>query len=383
MVQVAFVADTHADEHKKWDEHCRVMDWIAADIRSRKVDLIAHAGDVFEGASTPLERTYVAEWIRTVTQHAPLVIVAGNHDRQRDIEFMDRLRTDHEIVAVERPGVHVLNGIAVACLPWPRTANLLAALGREVGHDESQRVAVEALRDVLLGLGDELARHDGPRILLGHAMVEGSKTDSRQPIVGADLTISVADLTLAKADLVVVGHVHAEQSFAFNEMEVVYPGCPYHRTFGEPGPTSYLIGAFEPSPWWHCLHWKRIPVPATPMLLLTADWDAERGGLVGTYRDADVAGAEVRLRYTVAADQRGAARVRAEEYRLEAMALGAVHVHSEEVVQPIVRARAPEVAMAKTVADKLIAYWHAKGAEISDARRARVLDRLAELESAS
>ena len=34
---IAIVSDTHADERSRWDEHCRVMDWIVADMAKRNV----------------------------------------------------------------------------------------------------------------------------------------------------------------------------------------------------------------------------------------------------------------------------------------------------------------------------------------------------------
>jgi len=368
MKTVAFVSDTHADERKKWDEHCRVMEWIADDIASKHVDLVCHAGDIFDGASTPLERTFVAEWIRRVTENAPLCIVAGNHDRARDVEYVSRLRTKHPVIAVERPGVHVVAGVAVAMLPWPRLSWLLAALGRDAGHEQSQQVAVANLQGILTALGAELAQHDGPKVLVAHAMVDGSKTDTRQPLVGCDLTVTVADLALSQADLMVAGHVHAEQQMRFGATELVVPGCPYHRTFGEPGPTSYVMAE-----WGDCVRWERVPVPASPMLLLEADWDTDRGALIGEHRLTELKGVEARLRYRVTADQRTTAKKRADEFKREALAKGAIRVHLDEVVEANARPRAPEVAAARTLDEKLTAHWKSKGIELSPERQARVL----------
>jgi DNA repair exonuclease SbcCD nuclease subunit len=198
-------------------------------------------------------------------------------------------------------------------------------------------------------------------------MIEGSKTDSRQPMVGVPMSVSIADLALSRADFIAVGHVHAEQEFEYGGTPIVVPGCPYHRNFGEPGPTSYVIGDFEGK----VVSWTRIPVPARPMLLMSAEF--EDNGL--RWIEEDVTGAEVRLRISVPADSREAARHAANELREELLRRGAVMVKVEEQVDASVRARAPEVATAATLEDKLRAYWKAKCIELGD-REPRVLGRL-------
>ncbi len=86
----------------------------------------------------------------------------------------------------------------------------------------------------------------------------------------------------------------------------------------------------------------------------------------------DVAGAEVRLRYHVATDQREAARAAADALRDQLIAAGAVHVKVEEVVEAKTRARTLEVAQAPTLADKLAALWRAQGFDPGDRRDALI-----------
>jgi hypothetical protein len=52
---------------------------------------------------------------------------------------------------------------------------------------------------------------------------------------------------------------------------------------------------------------------------------------------------------------------------------GAHSVKIEECVHSTVRARAPELARAKSLGDKLNIYWEAKGIALSPERRARLL----------
>ena len=93
--------------------------------------------------------------------------------------------------------VATMAGIAVAFLPWPRKAHLLAAIGQPVDAPTADRLAVECLQSVLRGLGAGLHKHDGPRVLTAHVMIGGSLTDHDQPIIGTSMELSVGDLALA------------------------------------------------------------------------------------------------------------------------------------------------------------------------------------------
>lgn len=371
MIRVAITSDTHADISRGWDEHCRVMGWIADDMQRRKPDLVLHLGDIFDGQSNPTERDFVAQWCQQIATFATLGVVAGNHDRPLDIVALRRLGSRLGIVAVEDPGVYRIGGVAVAMLPYPRTANLLAALG-PVPHEQVNQVAVAALKEILLGFRTDLNCHNGPRVLALHGTIEGSKTDSRQPLCGSDMIMSCADMVLSGAQFVVAGHTHAENAFEFDGVPVVVPGCPMHRTYGEPGPTSYVIADFDSG---RLTEWERIPVPARSMLLLTARWD---GHALVDIPDVDVKGADVRLRYDVDTDQREAAKRAVEEWSDLAKARGVATVKPEAVVATTLRARAPEIATAKTLAGKLQAYWAAKGIVLGP-RESRVMAKVAEL----
>jgi len=377
--RVAIVADSHFDEHSRFEECCRLHQWIEGDLAARGVDLVLHAGDVYERKSTPHERIMVAEWLCDVARTAPVVIVRGNHDAREDLELLGQLRSHHPIRVEEAAGVHVLAGVAVGALAWPRKAELLAKLGHDVGLEESGAIAGDALRNVIRGLGQKLAQHDGPTILLAHAMVRGSITSTGQPLVGCDMEIGVEDLGLAGAGLVAIGHIHKGQEWTYGDTPIVYPGSPRRTAFGELEEKGYVLATFDGP---RLLTWERVVVPATPMLLLEADY---AGGQLcrATFESLEaLRGAEVRFRYTTPADQRDAARREANEVRDLIIGAGAVSVKVEEVVVAETRARAPGVATAPTVQEKLVALWAAKGIEMDARRRERLLGMAGSLEAA-
>jgi exonuclease SbcD len=389
MKRVAIIADSHWDEHSRFEECERVHGWIADDIAARAPDLIIHTGDVTERKSTPRERMAVARWIRRVTDVAPLIIVRGNHDPLGDLPLYAKLETRHPVYVVEQAEVLEVAGFMVGCLGWPSKASVLA-LGAE-SHVEGELIAGDALRNVLRGLGQQMSRATvaEPRILAAHAMVRGSVTSTGQPLVGCDLEVGLEDIALTDADFVALGHIHKGQDWedVFNRpmCPVVYPGSPRRTAFGETETKGYVIAEFEGSA---CVGWMRVETPCAPMFLLEDEWglDEETGknawlaGLHGYPGREHLAGAEVRFRYHVPGDLREEARAAAESIKARLLAEGAVDVKVDPQVIPTGAARAPEVARAKTLADKLLALWKARCTTPPEPRLQRLTDKVSQLE---
>lgn len=388
LFRVAVTGDTHAHEARRFDEHNRIMAWIGRDAAERGCDAILHSGDVFEnGITTPRERRAVADYVQEWTERMTMVVIPGNHDLDFEVAFAGRLRTRNPIHAVTSQQVVTVGPAAIACLPWPRKGSLLAQLGI-LSREEGNQVATEALRAVLGELGDGLARHQlGPRIFLGHCSMRGSKTSEAQPpLVGHDFELTLEDLAVVGARFYGLGHIHQGQSWSMGEMlpgdtPVVYPGSPRRCDWGEPEPKGYVIAEFEGS---KLVGWERVPTPCAPMLRV--DVRFERGSIVISNEDANLIeqspGAEVRLRYDVPADQRVAAKAAAEDLAELLKLCGSASVELDDVVQTEARARAPEVAAASTLPDKLAAHWRSVNFDPGE-RRGSLLDRARWLEERS
>ena len=377
--------DHHFDARsKRWEECLRIHEWIADLVEREQPDAFLSAGDIYERASTPVEREAVATWLTRIADVCPVVIAKGNHDRPEDVALMRRLKARHPVIVEEACGVHVVGGLAVATVAWPSKASLLAMLGRDVDTAGADDAARAALQDVFRGLAAELdAKAAGlPRVLLTHAMVDGSRVSTGQPLYGMELRVGLEDLALARCPLVVCGHVHAPQGWSFGDVEVVYTGSPFRTAYGELEEKSVLFAE-----WVDGNHTcSRIPTPAQPMVLL--EWRWEDGVFMAGAEEVHendwpaLEGADVRLRLHVAADQRDAARSAAASSRDLLLAKGAARVTVEEVVEAKARARAPEIAEATSTAEKLAVLWTARGEQLGE-REPRVLGKLGELEEAS
>jgi DNA repair exonuclease SbcCD nuclease subunit len=394
----ALVGDTHRDDVKRAAEHDRVMAFVSRDAAERGCDVMLHSGDVWERATTTAtERRSVADYVQECAERMPCVVVPGNHDNEMDVEWLGRLKGRHPIHAVTSPRIVTVGTAAIACLPWPRKGSLLAKLGI-LAREEGNQVATEALRATLRELGDGLSRHHlGPRIFLGHCSMRGSKTSEAQPpLVGHDFELTLEDLAIVGASFYALGHIHQGQElkplfadapgtlYSFTEGKsvstfgkafapVVYPGSPRRCNFGEPEPKGYVVGEFEGD---RLVSWERIPTPCAPML--TVDVRFERGSLVLSNEDANLIeknpGAEVKIRYDVPADQRVAAKAAGEDLaELLKVCGGAAKVDLDDTVIAETRARAPEVAAARTMPDQLVAHWTSTGFEPGE-RRGRLLE---------
>lgn len=398
---MALVADSHFHEASRFEECLRLHDWIANDAAARGCNAWLHAGDVYEKRSTPIERDAVGAWVQQMGRLGPGVIVRGNHDAVDDLRILERLDTDRNPVhVVQDARVVRLPGVSIACLSWPQRARL-AALLPDRSKEEVEAAAGDALRAVLRGLGHELegCPESDCRLFLGHVMVRGSRTSVGQPLVGCDFELGLEDLALVgSADAFLLGHIHKGQDWDVAGAPAIYPGSPRRTAFGELEPKGYVVVEHDG----HGLRWEFVEAPATPMVQLEAEYkvttpagmgapahhfvvfDTEDGqGRIGGmpgFGYPPCRGAEVRLRYRVADDQREAAAAHAEEWRRFALEhAGVLSVKVEEVVTVDTRARTPEVAAARTLTDKVQALWTAQQFDPGD-RLGGLLAKLGEVE---
>jgi exonuclease SbcD len=383
LVRLVASGDHHFAEGPRLDECIRVHAWIAELVERERPGVFLSGGDVFDGTSTPIERHAVADFLVRIASVCPVVIAKGNHDRPSEVAFMGRLRAEHPIHVVESCGVVHVGDLAVACMAYPNKASVAAMLSAQGASPDIARVdqsARDCLANVLRGLGAQLAQHDGPTVLLGHFMIDGSVTSVGQPLIGAELNVTLADLALAGAHMTIAAHIHRPQEWSWGGSPILYCGSPYRTSFGETEEKSVIVADVADRP----AEWQRFATPSRPMVLLDAEWTA--GAFVHPNAPAFASqsiceaenGAEVRFRYRVDSDKREAARAAAREFAAELAEMGAHSVKIEEVVSAATRARAPQIAAARTLPDKLLALWHARGIDVAD-REGRLLEKIGEV----
>jgi DNA repair exonuclease SbcCD nuclease subunit len=359
--------DHHFDEHShRFNECVRIHAWMVDTAREEGVDLFLSPGDIYESASTPTEREAVSEFVTRMAEVCPVVVAKGNHDRHRDCAILRRLRTKHPVIVEEAANVHHIAGAAIGAMAWPELAYLAARLG---DTEQTDAAARDALQACLRWIGSQLEAFDGPRVLLGHFMVDGSVVSTGQPLQGMPINLGLTDLALARAALGVMGHIHKAQSFDVFGAPHFYTGSSFRTDFGQIEKKTVLLAEFDGA---RLVSTREIETPATPMVHLEARWvNGKFEGVDGSeYRiaDAECEGTEVRFRYHVRVDEREPARASAKAFAAELRDLGAALVKDEEIVIAERRARAPEVARAAGLEGKLSAHWPSVGFDPGDRR---------------
>lgn len=367
-------ADNHYCERIRFDECIKVHDFMVDVARDAKIDLFVDAGDVYESASTAVERRAAAGWVTRMAEVAPGVFVKGNHDLRLELAILRMLQTKHPIIVEEGADVHYVAGAAVAAIAWPERAAILAAAGSIQGAEEGIR---EALGAVFRGLGAQLAQHNGPRIGLGHLMIDGSIASTNQPLLGMPINVSLSDLALLNAHIGIAGHIHRSQRFDVFGAPWLYPGSPFRTDHSQVEQKSVALAEFDGQ---RLVKVEEISTPCTPMRDIESTYDQHSfDRLRGIASSKDLDGAEVRWRITVPAAQREECDRHSREWADRLVAEGAKSVKIEIETAVETRARAPEVAAARGAVDKVVAHWESVGFDPGD-RRDSLLLKVAELE---
>jgi exonuclease SbcD len=381
MTRIVHVADGHFTASSRFDECVRMHAFIADYVRRERPNVVVNAGDVYHAGSSPIEREAAADHHQQITEICPDIIVRGNHDRPLDLAILRRIKTPERnpILVFEEPAVVSVGGATFGCIPWPRKAGIHAA-ARGIGLPAAEQDASEALRSILRWMGTRFEETNLPRMLVMHAMVDGAVTSHGQPLVGADMSIGLSDFALANADAYALGHIHCHQHWMIGNAPVIYPGSPYRTAFGEKETKGFVVWNIERGQ----ATWEFIELPATPMVLLEADWKPAHDTFpAGFSTDIDghtANGAEIRFRYRVEAEHQATARAAAEDVKRRALSSGAVSVQIEPVVQVTTRERATEIMQASTLTAQLQCLWRSQNNYPNPPVESRLLEKLSELE---
>lgn len=366
---ILHLGDSHFEEGSRWEECLRVHQAVVDIAGQVQPDVIAHCGDLYDKASTPTERLEACGIVRQLAELAPFFGVKGNHDRQLEMQLLARLRSRHPIRTCEATEVVGIGELGIAMMAWPSFAS---------EFDDALQTKLE---NVFRGFGQELSAYRN-RLLIAHLMADGAVTSTGQPLIGHAMNIPLAAIDLAGAHATVLGHVHKPQTLREQPAPILYTGSPFRTTYGELEDKSVTLVIIEDG----VARCERIPTPARPMLHVDGHWEpAESGnGLVialSLEQARAFKGADIRLRYTVPSEYREAARASAEATKARWLSEGAASVKVEAETVTSSRSRAPQVAAAKTLPEKIEALWESRGDRPEAPRDARILGRLGQLEA--
>lgn len=260
-----------------------------------------------------------------------------------------------------------------SCVPTVDKATVAAA----VGATHAGAVLGEQLAALLAGLAPlhRAARARGlPTLGVSHGTVFGCLSEHGVPMAGFDHEFTTGALFAAQAQAFLLGHIHRHQSWQ-NEGPcgvqcIAYAGSIGRFHHGEQGDKGFLVWEVQADR----ADCRLETTPARRTVDIVFAGRPDLAELRAAAADAAVVGASVRVRWTVAEED----RVAVDRVAMRKILGHAADVQLEGRIVPLVRTRAPGIARLPRLADQVRAW--ARTVQVEDAK---LLDGLAALAAAS
>src|SRR5207244_7695556 len=139
-----------------------------------------------------------------------------------------------------------------------------------------------------------------PTIGVSHGTVYGCVTEHGVPMAGFDHEFTTGSLSGAAAQAFLLGHIHKHQSWEQDGRVIAYAGSIGRLHYGEQGDKGFLIWDVEAA----SVRFELITTPAKRTVEISFDGTPDLAELQQLAQTGDVAGAFVRVRWTVPEEDR-------------------------------------------------------------------------------
>jgi exonuclease SbcD len=256
-----------------------------------------------------------------------------------------------------------------SCVP---TVNK-AAVAATVGAGAAAEAVGEHLATLLAGFADKHRRAQAlavPSIGVSHGTVFGCLSEHGVPMAGFDHEFTTGSLFAAEAQAFMLGHIHRHQAWdcdgRVGPQRIAYAGSIGRFHYGEDGDKGWLLWDVDAKSATCSLR----PTQARRTIDIVFDGKPALDALREVVAQQDIAGAFVRVRWTVAEEDRHEANRDAIQ---QALVLAA-EVKLEGRIVPVVRTRAAGISQLTSLEEKVTAW-----AQATDVVAAPLLACLAEL----
>jgi len=379
MTRLVAIGDIHLHPGAKNAQKLQLLDMIITEAST--VDGLGAwllLGDLFHARSSVEDRNALAARLQRMADRAPVLIVRGNHDGLGELQIFAELRAEWPIYVLERPEclgfrTATMDDVTVFGLPYPERAGLvLAGVANPDLVDEAAHALDAIFMQAAIELEDARAKGD-MTLMVGHANITGAIASNAQPQVGREISVMPQHLDRLGPIAKVFGHIHKPQELH----GAVYAGSISRGSFGEIEAKRYLVVDLHDDSTFTIAD---RPIDCPPMAHIEGELTRDgftwqmTAGPGGELQDPPTSwkGWEVRCRYRFA--QSEAAVV--EKARVLAEFAEAALLVLDPIAVPDRALRAPEVAAAKTLPDKVAAWCAISGAVASEG----VLFKLGKLE---
>lgn len=371
MIRIAQFSDLHYSA-KNLVEADRCFSHAVDRAIALKVDAAVVSGDSTDHAldlHSPAAE-HLARNIRRLADHCPVLMLQGtfSHEPPGTLSMLRLLGGRYPVHVADRIGQVGLStdGRWMASEDWqfaalPSGLRALfscvptvnkAVVAATVGASSAAEAVGEHLAVLLRGFAasNQVARGRGlPTIGVSHGTVFGCISEHGVPMAGFDHEFTTGALFAAEAQVFMLGHIHRHQAWerqaGAGHQCIAYPGSIGRFHYGEEGDKGFLvwdIGADE-------VRYTLEPTPARRTLDIVFEGKPDLTGLRDAVEREDIAGAFVRVRWTVADEDRH----EVDRAAMQALLEGAAEVKLEGRIVPVVRTRAAGISQLANLADKV------------------------------
>ena len=399
MIRIAQFSDLHYSA-KNLVEADRCFSHAVDRAIRLKVDAAVVSGDSTDHAldfhAPAVER--LARNIRRLADHCPALMLQGtfSHEPPGTLAMFRLLGGRYPVHVADRIGqvgltvdgrwvasegwrfLSLPSGLRAlfSCVPTVNKAFVAAAVG---GTSAAQAVG-EHLALLLRGFAasNSAANAQGlPTIGVSHGTVFGCISEHGVPMAGFDHEFTTGALFAADTQAFMLGHIHRHQAWerrttvlegGVGHQCIAYPGSIGRFHYGEDGDKGFLLWEIGAGGVRLTLE----PTPASRTIDIVFDGKPDLDLLREAVGQQDITGAFVRVRWTVADEDRHEVDRAAIHKLLE----GAAEAKLEGRIVPVVRTRAAGISQLASLADKVRAW-----AQSTDAKPQPLLDCLQALAS--
>ena len=367
--------DFHLDEDRYFADTAQCLEWFVADAIRASVDFFVINGDLTTYKATIKERNFWIDMLVEMANHAPVILVAGNHgaELEGDLYVFGRAKGKHLIYLCTEPQFIELGEAAVAVFPYPRKAEM-------VGDEHS-------LGETFARQLDEFNRRFDQRpgcykLFFGHFGVAGAKVSSGQPLVGRCAEYPLDPVRSLKAQYVGLSHVHLRQQLA---PRIWYAGSLSRCDYSEIEDKGYhlvTLNAPELSPDLPDLAGEFRKSPTRRMIELHAIYEDGELRLPDNLDPLTLKDSRVKVVVTVPnGPEHLLSREQQDVLREKLLAANPAELKMKIEHDAEIPTQPAPIAAAHSAEEKLRAYWTMKGSPPAD-RQQRLLTKLAQVEKA-
>ena len=374
-LRIAQTGDIHVEQDRYFTDTAQCLEWFVEDAIRANTNLFVVNGDLTTYKQTIEERNL---WVDTLIQmgnHAPVILVAGNHGKELegDLHVLARAKAAHPIYLCTEPDMIEIGEAAVAVFPYPRKAEM-AGNEHSLGENFARQL-------------DEFNRRFEQRpgcykLFFGHFGVAGARVSSGQPLVGRCAEYPLDPLRSLQAQYVGLSHVHLRQELP---LRIWYAGslsrCDYSE-FEDKGYHLVTLNALELRPDLSDLSVEFRVSPTRRMVELHALYEEGELRLPGNLDLLTLKDSRVKVVVTVPnGPDHLLNREQQETLRAKLLAASPAELKVKIEHDADLPSEPAPIAAARSAEEKLCAYWAMKGAPPVD-RQGRLLTKLAEVEKA-